>query len=55
MAGTSHDAPDVSDNEGNGVIVDELMCFLCNKIYILPPQTIADLCATSFDDNAIEN
>ena len=42
-------------NEDHEVIVDELLCFLSNKIDVLPPQTIADLCATSFDDTEIEN
>ena len=56
MTGISHDAPDdVSDKEDHKVIVDELLCFLCNKIDVLPPQTMADLCATSFDDMEIEN
>ena len=56
MAGISHDAlDDVSDKEDHKVIVDELLCFLCNKIDVLPPQTMADLCATSFDDIEIEN
>ena len=56
MAGIPHDAPDnVSDNEDNEVIVDELLCFLSKKIDVLPPQTIADLCATSFEDIEIEN
>ena len=57
MAGISHDAPDgddVSDNEGQEVIVDELLCFMQNKIDVLPPQTIADLCVTTLDDTAIE-
>ena len=57
MAGISHDAPDgddVSDNEGQEVIVDELLCFMQTKIDVLPPQTIADLCVTTFDDTAIE-
>ena len=57
MAGISHDAPDcddVSDNEGREVIVDERLCFMQNKIDVLPPQTIADLCVTTFDDTAIE-
>ena len=31
-----HDAPDVSDTEGHVVIVDELLCFLYNKIDVLP-------------------
>ena len=59
MAGIPHDASDnnnMSDiNEDHEVIVDELLCFLSNKIDVLPPQTIADLCATSFDDAEIEN
>ena len=56
MAGIPHDAPDnVSDNEDHEVIVDELLCFLSNKIDVLPPQTIADLCATSFEDIEIDN
>ena len=32
-----------------------ILCFLSNEIDVLPPQTIADLCATSFDDTEIEN
>ena len=60
MAGIPHDAfdNDVSDirpNEDHEVIVDELLCFLSNTIDVLLPQTIADLCATSFDDTEIEN
>ena len=56
MAGIPHDAPDnVSDNEDHEVIVDELLCFLSNKIDVLPPQAIEDLCATSFDGIEIEN
>ena len=51
MADISHDAP---DNEDHEVIVDELLCFLCNKIDVLPTQTIADLCVTTFDDSDIE-
>ena len=58
MAGIPHDASDnnMSDiNEDHEVIVDELLCFLSNKIDVLRPQTIADLCATSYDDAEIEN
>ena len=56
MAGIPHGAPDnVSDNEDHEDIVDKLLCFLSNKIDVLHPQTIADLCATSFDDIEIEN
>ena len=56
MAGIPHDAPDnVSDNEDHEDIVDELLCFLSNKIDVLPPQAIEDLCATSFDGIEIEN
>ena len=39
MAGISHDAPDgddVSDDEGQEVIVDKLLCFMQNKIDCYP-------------------
>ena len=31
------------NNRQDGVIVDELLCFLMNKIDVLPPQSITDL------------
>ena len=50
---TNHHALDVS-NRQDGVIVDELLCFLVNKIDVLPPQSIADLCLTTYDEGEIE-
>ena len=38
----------------DSVIVDELLCFLANKIDVLPPQSIADLCRTTYDEGEIE-
>ena len=41
-------------NRQDSVIVDELLCFLANKIDVLPPQSIADLCRTTYDEGEIE-
>ena len=38
----------------DSVIVEELLCFLANKIDVLPPQSIADLCRTTYDEGEIE-
>ena len=45
---------DVSGKDNHGVIVDELLSFLVNKIDILPSQTIVDPCVKTFDDNEIK-
>ena len=41
-------------NRQDGVIVDELLCFLANTIDVLPPQSIADICLTTYDEGEIE-
>ena len=41
-------------NRQDGIIVDELLCFLVNKIEVLPSQSIADLCLTTYDEGARE-
>ena len=38
----------------NGVIIDELLCFVQNKIDILPPISIGDLCTATFTEHDIE-
>ena len=43
----------VTDNN-NGVIIDELLCFVQNKIDLLPPTAIADLCTATFQEGDIE-
>ena len=43
----------VTDNN-NGLIIDELLCFVQNKIDLLPPTVIADLCASTFQEGDTE-
>ena len=38
----------------NGVIIDELICFVQNMINILPPISIGDLCTATFAEHDIE-
>ena len=38
----------------NGVIIDELLCFVQNTIDILPPISIGDLCTATFTEHDIE-
>ena len=43
-----------SVKNGDGVVIDELMCFLTNKIKLLPPATIIQLCVSTFNEAEIE-
>ena len=43
-----------SSDTGSGVIINELLCFVVNKLDLLPTETIAQLCVTSFQDVEIE-
>ena len=43
----------VTDNN-KGVIIDELLCFVQNKIDLLPPTAIAYLCTATFQEGDIE-
>ena len=43
-----------SSGNNNGVIIDELICFVQNKIDILPPISIGDLCTSTFSEHDIE-
>ena len=45
---------DVTGKDDHGVIDDDLLCFMVNKIDVLIPQTIAGPRVTTFDDNEIE-
>ena len=36
------------------VVIDELLCFVTNKLDVLPSDTIIQLCKNSFDDDEIE-
>ena len=42
------------NDNNNGVVIDELLCFVQNKIDLLPPAAIADLCTATFQDGDIE-
>ena len=52
MADPSQNSSENDNN--NGVVIDELLCFVQNKIYLLPPTAIADLCTATFQDDDIE-
>ena len=43
-----------NNDNNNGVIIDELLCFVQNKIDLLPPMSIGDLCTTTFNEQDIE-
>ena len=47
-------APTTTTTTINGVIIDELLCFVQNKIDLLPPMSIGDLCTTTFNEQDIE-
>ena len=38
----------------NGVIIDEMLCFVQNKIDTLPPMSIGDLCTATFTEHDME-
>ena len=54
MAG-SDDNPEaeIASVNNNGVCIDELLCFIVNKMLLLPPDTITQLCVTSFGEEDI--
>jgi hypothetical protein len=39
----------------DGVIINELLCFICNKMDILPHDTIVKLCIDVFTDQEVED
>ena len=45
---------DAAVNTQDGVVIDELLCFACNKIDTLPPQTIVELCVSTYTEGEIE-
>ena len=55
MADPSQSSTVSSKNDNNnGVVIDELLCFVQNEIDLLPPTAIADLCTATFQDGDIE-
>ena len=51
MADTSHNP--LGTNK-DGVVIDEMLCFVVNKLDILPPASIVDLCLSTYSDTEIE-
>ena len=37
-----------------GPIIDELLCFVVNKITLMDPESLVYLCAKTFDDKDVE-
>ena len=55
LTGMADSSQSSSKNDNNnGVVIDELLCFVQNKIDLLPPTAIADLCTATFQDGDIE-
>ena len=55
MADPSQSATVSSKNDNNnGVVIDELLCFVQNRFDLLPPTAIADLCTSTFQEGDIE-
>ena len=55
MAGSGGD-PETETQRGpnnNGVFIDELLCFVVNKMLLLPPDSIIQLCLSSFSEENI--
>lgn len=48
------DKMDVEQINKNGVVIDELACFIVNKMKILPTNSIVRLCTGAFDNSEIE-
>ena len=46
---------DVNDGPANGYVVNELLCFVKNKIDILPQPSIVQLCVGAYSDQEIEH
>lgn len=43
-----------SGTEQNGLVIDELLCFIVNKMQLMPTESIVRLCTTSFSEGQIE-
>ena len=58
MAGRRASCPDTEvacTVNKHGVVIDELLCFVVNKIDLLPPETIVQLCTSTYSDVEIES
>ena len=55
MTTASNVAQPPGSDTGSGVIINELLCFVANKLDLLPTETIVQLCVTSFQDAEIED
>ena len=53
LAATKTNMADYCVNN-NGVIIDEMLCFVQNKIDLLPAMSIGDLCTATFTKHDIE-
>ena len=48
------DTADDQNEDEKDILIDELLCFVSNKIDILPPTTIKQLCVSTFTEDDIE-
>jgi len=54
MAGEPEGTDDPQQACRHGPVIDELLCFVTNKLSLLPPETIVQLCVSTYNASEIE-
>ena len=54
MAGEPEATDDPQQACRHGPVIDELLCFVTNKLSLLPPETIVQLCVSTYNASEIE-
>jgi hypothetical protein len=54
MAGEPDRTDDPQQAQRHGPVIDELLCFVTNKLSLLPPETIVQLCVSTYNASEIE-
>ena len=54
MAGEPEGTDDPQQAHRHGPVIDELLCFVTNKLSLLPPETIFQLCVSTYNASEIE-
>ena len=54
MAGEPEGSDDPPQAHRHGPVIDELLCFVTNKLSLLPPETIVQLCVSTYNASEIE-
>ena len=54
MVGELDGTDDLQQTHRHGPVIDKLLCFVTNKLPLLPPETTVQLCVSTYSASKIE-